>query len=244
MAGRPNDAAAPTYTVSREITEKLSRRVVSGAYPVGTKLPTERDLAQEFGVTRHVVREALKRLEAVQLVSIRQGSGIYVRDLQLTAGAELFDVLLTREDGGTNLDFLRDILEFRDQIMRVVVRLAAMRRTDAEMEALLALVRARREAMNDAAQREALNAQIFKAIVRATHNQIHELLFNTMGRVHLRLRAQFDVPLLGLEQTQQALERIVEAIQQGDPDMAELLTVRHVESIRNALFGDESAATV
>ena len=57
------DSSPPLTTLSREITRKLTRRIVDQVYPPGTKLPTERDLAVEFDVTRHVVREALKRID-------------------------------------------------------------------------------------------------------------------------------------------------------------------------------------
>ena len=47
-------------TRSMDITERLTRRIISGEYPVGTKLPTERALAEEFDVARHVIREDRK----------------------------------------------------------------------------------------------------------------------------------------------------------------------------------------
>jgi len=229
----------PTHkTISRDISEQLIRRITNGAYPIGSKLPTERLLAEEFGVGRHVIREALKRLDALGLVRIRQGSGIFVRDLELTAGIELFDVLLTGEDGEVNLKFLRDVLEFRDHTIQLVVRLAAARRTEEHVVQMRKLVKERRKALTDMRCLETVTTELYRVVADASDNHIFALMFNTMGRILFKLRREFDVPILGLEQAQDLLERIVEAIEQKDPDMAALLAMRHAGALRQALFAD------
>lgn len=235
MAEGPNPMSPVAHTVSQEITEKLMRRIVDREYLPGTKLPTERELALEFEVTRHVVREALKRLEAVGLVRIRQGSGIYVENLQLTGGLELFEVLLKRQDGSINLAFLKDVLEFRGHLFREVARLAATRRTDDEFSQMRRLLHERREHANVPGRVEEINLSLFQLITRATHNQIYELLFNTLGRLSVRLGVLIDIPLLGFEQTQRMFERVMEAFEHQDDAMADLLVARYLESVREAL---------
>ena len=119
----------PASTRSKKIADELCRKIVNKEYKPGEKLPTERELAEQFKATRHSVREALKRLEALGLVKIRQGSGIVVQDIDLIGGLELFDTLIRDENGMVNLPLLKDILEFRDNMVRQVVRLAAERHT-------------------------------------------------------------------------------------------------------------------
>lgn len=217
-------------TLSQEITTKLTRRIVENVYPPESRLPTERELAEEFGVTRHVVREALKRLEAVGAIRIRQGSGIYVQDLQLTGGVELFDALLMRDDGSVNLPLLRDILEFRAHVVRTIVRLAALRRTEAELSLIESALKERRACGSDQERLATVNLQLFRRIVEATHNRVYSLMFNTLGRMSVRLGALVDIPLMGFEQTQVLMERVVEAFEHRDADMAELLITRHLET--------------
>jgi GntR family transcriptional regulator, transcriptional repressor for pyruvate dehydrogenase complex len=224
-----------TQTLSQEITAKLTRRIVDNRYPSGTKLPTERDLAEEFGVTRHVIREALKRLEAVGLVRIRQGSGILVEDLPLTGGIELFEILLLREDGSINLPVLRNVLEFRANMVRSVVRLAAERRSDEEMRELESLLAQRAACAGDAEQLEQLTHRMFQVIAQATRNRVYELAFNTMGKVFFRLRALVDIPLMGHEQADLLLQRIMEAFEHRDSAMADLLVSRYLESLQQLL---------
>lgn len=234
MSGTPT-----AQTVSQEITETLMRRVVDNYYPVGTRLPTERDLASDFGVTRHVVREALKRLEAVGLVRIRQGSGIYVQNLRLTGGIELFNILLKQQDGSVNFPFLKDVLEFRGHLFRLVARLAAARRTDEELNEIKALVKQRLEFREDYARLETVDLQLFRLITLATHNRIYELLFNTLGGLSVKLGAIIDLPLLGFEQTHAVLERIIEAFDHKDEEMTDLLVVRYLNTIRESLMGKQ-----
>ena len=114
-------------TLSCNVAEILTRRIVSGEYPVRSKLPTERLLSEEFKVNRHAVREALKRLEAIGLVEIKHGSGIYVQPLHLTAGVEIFDAMLFRSDGSVE-PFLSNMLDFRRHVMISLCTLAAEKR--------------------------------------------------------------------------------------------------------------------
>lgn len=66
--------------LSTAVSEVLIRRIISGDYPVGSLLPPEPQLVDEFEVSRPVAREAMKFLEAAGLVSIRQGEGTVVRE--------------------------------------------------------------------------------------------------------------------------------------------------------------------
>lgn len=226
------------HTLSQEIAARLSRRIVDGNYPAGTRLPTERELAAEFGVTRHVVREALKRLEAVGLIRIRQGSGIHVENLQLTGGIELFDTLLTRDDGSINVPALQEVLEFRAYMVRQIVRLAAERRTDEELEQMRGLFAERCAIEGQPEKLEAINERLFRLFAQATRNHIYELVFNTMYRVFFKLSMMIDIPLVGREQTDKLMSRILEAFDERDGELAELLVRRHIEAIQRT-FGIE-----
>ncbi|MBP8129728.1 MAG: FadR family transcriptional regulator [Candidatus Hydrogenedentes bacterium] len=230
-----------TPTRSRKIAGDLARRIVDGEFPVGSRLPTERELAARFGTTRNVIREALRRLETGGLVQIRRGSGVYADNPQLTAGVEFFDVLMGIEDGSLNAAFLRDVLEFRGHIFRMMVRLAALRRTDAELARFGGLVAERRDAAADPALENEVTLQIFREIARATHNQICQMLFNSVERVTRRLRALVDLPTVSFEQTQKIFERLEEAFRQRDPALAEITVIRHVDATFRA-FGLGRAA--
>jgi GntR family transcriptional repressor for pyruvate dehydrogenase complex len=66
----------------KQIADRIAERIYSGRYKIGERLPTERELAEEFDIGRPVIREALIALELYGLVLIRQGAGIYVQPWQ------------------------------------------------------------------------------------------------------------------------------------------------------------------
>ena len=65
-------------SASSQIYEQLLHYITSGEWPVGTRLPSEKDLAEQFGVSRVPIREALQRLRAIGVVRSLQGSGSFV----------------------------------------------------------------------------------------------------------------------------------------------------------------------
>jgi DNA-binding FadR family transcriptional regulator len=234
-------------TGSQEITAKLTRRIFDHVYPAGSKLPTERDLAVEFGVTRHVVREALKRLEAVGLVRIRQGSGIHVESPHISSNIDVFDYVLTQDDGTVNLSMLRDVLEFRSLMVRVIVRLAALRRTEEQMRQIKQVFAEWMASKENRERREELSLQLFQCVAEATQNRIFVLIFNTLGHLFLKLRDLVDVPLMGFQETESLIARIIETFENKDQDMADLLVTRYLETIQQILKinedGDEGLGT-
>jgi DNA-binding FadR family transcriptional regulator len=217
-------------TVSKLITNRLLGRIIEGFYPAGGKLPTEREIAEEFKVTRNVVREALKRLEALGLVTIRQGSGIYVEDLRLSGGVELLELLIRKSDGSINLDMLRDIIEFYEDVITSVVKLAALRITDDELARFKALVGAVPQSMDDHKKLAQTYQEIVALFVGATHNTFYQLLYNTMVRIRI-LSVGFTAALLSLTPSLKTyFERLEEAFRRNDSEMAGLLTTRIFES--------------
>ena len=91
----------------RQIAEQLRSLIVAGEYPPGTRLPPERDLAQQLGVSRPSVREALIALEVEGFVDIRIGSGIYARH----PDALYVDGALQQDDGPLELTRARAVIE-------------------------------------------------------------------------------------------------------------------------------------
>src|SRR5262245_37448226 len=111
--------------VAEEIAEQLRSLILGGQYPPGSKLPPERELSKRLRVNRASLREALKKLEHLGLVRIRQGDGTRVQNFMETGGIELVQHLLPLAGGKPEL--IRDLLEFRRIFGRELARLAAAR---------------------------------------------------------------------------------------------------------------------
>lgn len=90
-AARSEDASAARH-LYLQVAGALKDQIVSGVYPVGTQLPTEDELRKRFSVSRHTVREALRRLRDDNLVSSRQGAGTIVAP-QAAGGGYAHDVM-------------------------------------------------------------------------------------------------------------------------------------------------------
>ena len=113
-------------SVADQVYDQILGDVVGGEFAAGAALPSERRLAEVFGVSRPVIREALQRLAQGGLVEVRQGDVTKVRDFRRHAGPELLPRLLVR-GGAVDVAVVRSILEARLHIGPKVAALAAER---------------------------------------------------------------------------------------------------------------------
>ncbi len=125
--------AVETRRLYRQIADQLRALIAAGEWPLGSRLPPERDLAQQLSVSRPSVREALIALEVEGLVEVRMGSGIYVTALEAPPAA--------RSALGSALGPF-DIIRARALIEAELAALAARARTPALLKKLRAAVRA------------------------------------------------------------------------------------------------------
>ena len=128
-------AAIHRPRIHEQVIDILLQRMVNQIYPVGTKLPTERSLAAEFGVNRATVREALRYLENLELVAIRQGDGARVREYRQSGNPQTAKALM-RVDAAMQREVLSAVLEVRRVACPEIAYLAALRRTSANLALL------------------------------------------------------------------------------------------------------------
>lgn len=110
-----------------QAADSLRARIAGGDWPVGSRIPTEAELVRQLGVSRNTLREAVRCLAYAGMLEVRQGDGTYVR---------------AAADGGEALRkvaraSLRDQVEVRCALEEAAARLAARRRTDADLAALV-----------------------------------------------------------------------------------------------------------
>ncbi|HWU86827.1 MAG TPA: FadR/GntR family transcriptional regulator [Kofleriaceae bacterium] len=166
--------------VAEEIAEQLRSLILGGQYPPGSKLPPERELSKRLRVNRASLREALKKLEHLGLVRIRQGDGTRVQNFMETGGIELVQHLLPLAGGKPEL--IRDLLEFRRIFGRELARLAAAR-TPKVSEGGLAKLRDladRADKVTGALELFELDFDFYVAVAQLSGNQVMLLLINTV----------------------------------------------------------------
>ncbi|MET7674501.1 FadR/GntR family transcriptional regulator [Streptomyces seoulensis] len=116
--------------VSDQLYAVLRDRILGGTLPPGTPLTAERDLAAEFGVNRHAVREAVKRLQQARLIEVSHGGRTLVLDWRRTAGLDLALGIAAADTGPSTAELTRDALEMRACIGADAARLCALRCSD------------------------------------------------------------------------------------------------------------------
>jgi GntR family transcriptional regulator, transcriptional repressor for pyruvate dehydrogenase complex len=223
-----------------EITRKLLDYLLSGEVQPGTKIPSERQLAEALGVGRSSVREAIKSLSLLGLLDVRQGDGTYLS----RSGSDLLPRVI---EWGLLLEepHIMDLVEARAEIEIVVAGLAASRAD----EAALALIQERLDALRAAG--EDVDAYVeadiafHLGIAEASGNSV---LANLLTSLRSLLRVWADRVLHHAGETHTSLamhEPIVAAIVDGDPERAREAMRAHMERahrrLREALDAESTA---
>lgn len=191
--------------------EALREAILDGELSSGTRL-REEELAQEFGVSRTPIREALKQLGSEGLLELSPHQGAIVTRLTVE------DILA--------IYVVREVLE------GLSARLAARRATPAQGQALLAVVDRMEVEAENPAQTAKLNLQFHADMRHIANNHILDsFLSNIETSVRRFGRTTFTYP----GRTSKAIDEhraIVEAIIAGDPEQAEALAIRHMREAR------------
>ncbi len=181
----PLTTIEPRETAAGACARSLRTVVLGGELGVGDRLPPERRLAETLGVNRVTVRAALAQLVAEGLLAVRQGSGYVVRDYLDVAGPELLVALAKESDLAEQVELVRDVLELRRGVARVVLERLAQRapsrtavaRVKSAIDALEALVASKAPA------REVAEADlaVMAAVVASTGSQAFRLMVNPVA---------------------------------------------------------------
>jgi GntR family transcriptional repressor for pyruvate dehydrogenase complex len=172
--------AIENQSLSDKVFEQLGAEIVTGRYEPGASLPAERALSEIFRVNRHVVREALKRLEQVGLVAIAQGGSTKVLDYTRHAGLDLLGILSEHARGGEDVaHYWLSVLEMRVVVGTDVARLCALRGSHAVKNDLRAIAAQMKVAADDEAL-FALEVRFWERMLDGADNIAYRLAFNTM----------------------------------------------------------------
>ncbi len=227
--GRRSDpqfhAIRPTRA-SSDVIEQIRVAILSGKMQPGDRLPTERELASQFGVSRVTIRDALRALEAGGLVRVKVGSGggpyVAEPDVNLLSSA-LANHLHLR---GTTF---RELAEARMALETTAARLAATRANETDLDRLRAALDAPPN-LPAGPGTAASSVDFHTALVTAAHNEallamfaaLRVLTHEAIGLVHARLR---DTP----EVARRVHGMLYDAVVHGDAEHAVAVMREHME---------------
>jgi GntR family transcriptional repressor for pyruvate dehydrogenase complex len=228
-----------------EIAETLRDQIASGALARGERLPTERELAAQFGVSQPTVREALRVLDVMGMVSVQHGRGTFVTANTQQSINQSLQTMLQLEDVG-----IAEILEVRRDIHLLAVRLAVQRATPEEIELI-----ERTEAAFDAPTADRrVGADRMLAFIAAIADAAHNPLLAALERYIARLLVEFELHAFEdqpdsfwrdeIELMSDARKGIIAALVARDVTMAADAVEHHHSKMASRILRDASVAQI
>ena len=218
-----------------KVAEQLSEHIDSGAIAIGERLPSERDLAELFGVSRPTIREAMIALEIAGRVETRSGSGVYV------AGGPSNEVTALPDDAPGPLE----LLEARYHFESDAAALAAERATKKDIEAMEKALQAMMAENRRGNLYEEADEQFHLLIAKASRNSaIHSAIRRLWNQrrtsamsvfFHEKLRKQGSRPVIHDHHT------ILDAVQKRDADAARDAMRTHLQRVIDVIVDEDDA---
>jgi GntR family transcriptional repressor for pyruvate dehydrogenase complex len=212
--------------IAEEVADRIRVLMLDGTFPPGEPLPSERHLAERFGVSRGSIRDALRTLETIGLLETRHGQGTYPHELSVDRlVAPLASVMAYRSD-------LQDeLLDVRRMFEPAVARVAALRATDKDLADLQSLIDAQRQKLN-AGQSAIVEDTAFHAILaRSTRNRVVMSIMATLNDLLVESRTQSLLQKGRPARSIDGHDAVVSALRQRDAEGASQAMYNHIDQI-------------
>lgn len=192
----------------------LQNYIIEGGLKPGTELPSENEMANQIGVGKFSMREALRVAQSQGLIKISQGSRTRVAAISIKPAAGLMNLLMKRSKY-----LLLELTEARRSLEISIVRLAALRRTDEQVEAMartIADMEANRDDLLFCVEKD---IEFHEILAQATKNRVFEMINESIAEI-LRESRKETMRISGVETPIFEHHEILNAIKKKDPDRA------------------------
>lgn len=230
----------PLYTplprqdgLPRQVSQRLLDMIASGQLGRGDKLPPERELALQLGVSRNVLREAVRSLAALNIVDVRQGAGVFISTLDVESLMEPLEFAVSLEKAT-----FRRLVEARLAFEPGIAALAARRATDDQLGELRELLRESVGATGDVQRFLEIDVELHGRIVRMADNPFLTRIMESVARLARSGRELTNADPKMRESSLRDHKRIVAAIVARDPDCAGRAMHAHLEHVLKVLTAD------
>ena len=233
-----------TRRAFEEICERIREQLALGVLKPGDKLPPERDLAQQLGVSRNVLREALRSLEMAGILRLRKGvkGGAFIREGDTGRMNEVMRDMLSL---GTIS--VRELSEARINVIDLVVRLACVAARQRDFEALEANIE-----RTDVATREGrlldrveCSREFYRLLAESTGNKVIAMMVNSVTEIHMRfVYAKVASSGAATPRLTDKRRQFLAALRARDVTAATRLMRIHVESVQRMLELDPGSMSL
>ena len=218
--------------IYEEVVSQVHELIKQGRFKAGDQLPSERELAETFKVSRTSVREALRALETQGLIISRTGTGNFVAYLPIERLVAPLAKLLIEEKAA-----LAEVFELRKLIEPQIAILAAERATPRDVERMKHLLEKQREQVQSGATGVEADSEFHFAIGQATQNHAIEKLVSGLLDVLSHSREESLQTSGRREASIDSHRAIIIAIENHDQDAAREAMTRHIEQVeKNVLL--------
>lgn len=214
--------------VYEQITEQIEQLILSGKLRSGDRLPTERELAEQFQASRTAVREAMKTLAQKGLVDMRPGRGTIVIDGTSQAMRHSLGLMMKvgHAGGSENLVEVREILEPE------IAALAAARAAEEHIAALQEAVTIMDASLDDADTFIDADNDFHRALAKATQNALILSFVDSIVDLLSEQRKNIFSVSGGSSRGQMHHKLLLAAIQRHDPEAARVAMRAHLQQVR------------
>jgi GntR family transcriptional repressor for pyruvate dehydrogenase complex len=223
--------------IHEEVFSQIHELIREGRFKAGDQLPSERELADTFKVSRTSVREALRALESQGLVVSRTGTGNFVADLPVESLIGPLARLLIDEKKA-----LADVFEMRKLIEPHIAALAAERATPNDIAQLKKIVAKQSAAVSRGETGVEADAELHFSIGRATRNQALQKLVAGLMEMLSRSREESLQTDERRESSIDAHRRIIAAIEKHDKARARSEMLRHIQQVEENVLSSRRPA--
>ena len=232
--------------------QQLESLILTDQWKAGQRLPSERDLASQLGVSRPLLHQALVDLDSKGLVQIEPRRGVYVSDFRVDGSINILTSLMSFQDGKYQPQLFTSLIAARKLIEVETARLAAEHRTDqdlVELERILDLGMAL--SFEEWSSLVEYDFALHQRVAIASGNLLYPLMINSLKSVHTNLAGEFyragdGKPIIKL--TKQNHLRLVNAIREKDSQTAgnimEDLLIQGEAAVRQILASNDTAGAV
>jgi GntR family transcriptional regulator, transcriptional repressor for pyruvate dehydrogenase complex len=214
--------------VFERIVQQIEQRILSGELRSGDRLPTERELGEQFQASRTAVREAMKTLAQKGLVDMRPGRGTIVIDATSLAMQDSLGLMI-RVGQEHNLEHLSEVRQILEPEIAI---LAAQRATDKDILAMQAAVDVMEINLQNADAFIAADNDFHRALAEATHNMLILALLDSIVNLLSEQRKLIFSVDGGPERGQLHHKHILNAIIHRDPEVAHQAMIAHLRQVR------------
>lgn len=212
--------------LAEEVADRIRALMLDSTFPPDEPLPSERHLAERFGVSRGSIRDALRTLETIGLVETRHGQGTFPMELSVDRlVAPLASVMAYRSD-------LQDeLIDVRRMFEPAVARAAALRATEEDLTDLERILEAQREKLKTGQSAIAEDTTFHATLARSTRNRVVMSIMATLNDLLVKSRTQSLLQMGRPARSVEGHEAVVAALRQRDADGASQAMYNHIDQI-------------